>query len=129
MGDSGAAGAYPLFWLLERQQGNLRNQRRPAHQVGRGQAAGRVHAKPKGCSHLGTRGGGERATSKTRGVHGSRSGLSDRRSRREAMGEFIELLKQPRRESVIWLDSHNYAGRLLAGGAPPWLEVAAFVAW
>jgi hypothetical protein len=45
------------------------------------------------------------------------------------MGEFIELLKQPRRESVIWLDSHNYAGRLLAGGAPPWLEVAAFVAW
>ena len=45
------------------------------------------------------------------------------------MGEFIELLKRPRRESVIWLDSHNYAGRLLAGGAPPWLEVAAFVAW
>src|SRR5260370_17107247 len=47
----------------------------------------------------------------------------------EAMGEFIELLKQPGGESVIWLDSHNYAGRLLAGGAPPWLEVAAFVAW
>jgi hypothetical protein len=45
------------------------------------------------------------------------------------MGEFIEMLKRPRRESVIWLDSHNYAGRLLAGGAPPWLEVAAFVAW
>ena len=55
--------------------------------------------------------------------------MSDRRLRREAMGEFIELLKRPRRESVIWLDSHNYAGRLLAGGAPPWLEVAAFVAW
>ena len=46
-----------------------------------------------------------------------------------AMGAFIELLKRPGRASVVWLDSHNYAGRLLAGGAPPWLDVAAFVAW
>ena len=45
------------------------------------------------------------------------------------MGAFIELLKRPGRASVVWLDSHNYAGRLLAGGAPPWLDVAAFVAW
>src|SRR5271163_4154285 len=45
------------------------------------------------------------------------------------MGEFVELLKRPGRSVVIWLDSHNYAGRLLAGGTPPWLDVAAFVAW
>jgi hypothetical protein len=45
------------------------------------------------------------------------------------MGAFIELLRRPGRGSVIWLDSHEYAGRLLAGGAPPWLDVAAFVAW
>ena len=45
------------------------------------------------------------------------------------MGAFLELLKRPGRTSVIWLDSHNYTGRLLAGGAPPWLDVAAFVAW
>jgi len=45
------------------------------------------------------------------------------------MGAFIELLKRPGRASVVWLDSQNYAGRLLAGGAPPWLDVAAFVAW
>jgi hypothetical protein len=45
------------------------------------------------------------------------------------MGGFIELLRRSGRPSVIWLDSHCYAGRLLAGGAPPWLDVAAFVAW
>ena len=45
------------------------------------------------------------------------------------MGAFLELLRRPGRTSVIWLDSHNYTGRLLAGGAPPWLNVSAFVAW
>jgi len=45
------------------------------------------------------------------------------------MGAFLELLRRPGGTSVIWLDSHNYTGRLLAGGAPPWLDVAAFVAW
>lgn len=45
------------------------------------------------------------------------------------MGGFIELLRRSGRPSVIWLDSHDYAGRLLAGGAPPWLDVAAFIAW
>ena len=45
------------------------------------------------------------------------------------MGTFLEQLQRPGGTSVIWLDSHNYTGRLLAGGAPPWLDVAAFVAW
>jgi hypothetical protein len=45
------------------------------------------------------------------------------------MGSFVEMLKRPGRASVIWLDSCDYAGRLLAGGAAPWLDVAAFVAW
>ena len=45
------------------------------------------------------------------------------------MSAFLELLIRPGDNSVIWLDSHKYAGRLLAGGAPPWHDVAAFVAW
>ena len=45
------------------------------------------------------------------------------------MCAFLELLRSPEGTSVIWLDSHKYAGRLLAGGAPPLLDVAAFVAW
>ena len=45
------------------------------------------------------------------------------------MGAFLELLRRPGGIFVIWLDSHNYTGRLLAGGAPPWLDVSAFVAW
>ena len=30
---------------------------------------------------------------------------------------------------ALWLDYTDYAGHLLAGGAIPWLDVAAFVAW
>jgi hypothetical protein len=45
------------------------------------------------------------------------------------MGAFIELLKRQGRGPVVWLESHEYAGRLLAGGAPQWLDVAAFVGW
>ena len=29
----------------------------------------------------------------------------------------------------LWLDSSAYAGALLAGGAPPWLQVGDFIAW
>lgn len=32
-------------------------------------------------------------------------------------------------ERTLWLDYADYAGRLLAGGSVPWLDVAAFVAW
>lgn len=31
--------------------------------------------------------------------------------------------------SVLWLDANAYAGRLLAAGSPPWLDVAAYLAW
>ena len=44
------------------------------------------------------------------------------------MGSFVDLLKRQERASVIWLDSYDYVGRLLAGGAVPWLDVGAFVA-
>lgn len=43
------------------------------------------------------------------------------------MGALAELLKGA--QPVLWLDSHAYAGRLLAGGQAPWLDVAQFVAW
>lgn len=42
------------------------------------------------------------------------------------MGAFLELLERKR---ALWLDSHAYCERLLAGGQAPWLDVAAFVAW
>jgi len=42
------------------------------------------------------------------------------------MGAFLELLEH---KPALWLDSHAYCERLLAGGRAPWLDVAAFVAW
>jgi hypothetical protein len=43
------------------------------------------------------------------------------------MGAFLSLLA--RKPQALWLDSHAYAARLLAGGDAPWLDTAAFVAW
>lgn len=43
------------------------------------------------------------------------------------MGRFVELLEAGARP--LWLDATAYAGRLLANGAVPWLDVAGFIAW
>ena len=43
------------------------------------------------------------------------------------MGAFLDLLAC--KPQLLWLDSHAYCERLLAGGSTPWLDAAAFVAW
>jgi hypothetical protein len=43
------------------------------------------------------------------------------------MGRFTELLEAG--ERPLWLDATDYAGRLLANGAIPWFDLAAFIAW
>lgn len=43
------------------------------------------------------------------------------------MGAFLDLLK--RKPQALWLDSHAYCEKLLAGGSAPWLDAASFVAW
>jgi hypothetical protein len=44
------------------------------------------------------------------------------------MAAFIDLLARASRP-VLWLDATAYAGRLLAGGAVPWLNAAELIAW
>lgn len=44
------------------------------------------------------------------------------------MAAFIDLLAKASRP-VLWLDADAYAGRLMAGGAVPWLDAAGFIAW
>ena len=46
----------------------------------------------------------------------------------ERMPSFLDAVAAAGRPA-LWLDYSDYAGRLLAGGAIPWLDVAAFVAW
>ena len=43
------------------------------------------------------------------------------------MGAFLDLLSAGGKP--LWLDYTAYAGRLLAKGAPPWLDAGACVAW
>ena len=43
------------------------------------------------------------------------------------MGAFLDLLS--RNPHTLWLDSHAYCAKLLAGGNAPWLDVAGYVAW
>ena len=44
------------------------------------------------------------------------------------MASFVERLAAAKGK-VLWLDYTDYAGKLLAGGAVPWLDVGALVAW
>lgn len=44
------------------------------------------------------------------------------------MAAFSDLLAKASRP-VLWLDANAYAGRLLAGGAVPWLNAAELIAW
>ena len=44
------------------------------------------------------------------------------------MASFVEQLSSAKGK-VLWLDYTDYAGKLLAGGAVPWLDVGALVAW
>ncbi len=44
------------------------------------------------------------------------------------MVAFADLLAKASRP-VLWLDANAYAGRLLAGGAVPWLNAAELIAW
>ena len=46
----------------------------------------------------------------------------------ERMPSFLDAVAASGRPG-LWLDYSDYAGRLLSGGAIPWLDVAAFVAW
>lgn len=41
-----------------------------------------------------------------------------------ALTTLVDTSRRP-----LWLDYGDYAGALLAGGQPPWLDVGAFVAW
>ncbi len=43
------------------------------------------------------------------------------------MPAFLDLLRN--KPNVLWLDSHAYCAKLLAGGEAPWLDAAAFVGW
>lgn len=43
------------------------------------------------------------------------------------MGKFLAMLGGDKRP--VWLEATDYAGRLLAGGAIPWFDVAEFLAW
>lgn len=44
------------------------------------------------------------------------------------MGRLLQSI-DARPQGVVWLDSTDYAVRLLNGGAEPWLDVAACTAW
>jgi hypothetical protein len=44
------------------------------------------------------------------------------------MGAFTDAMKSGT-HPLVWLDLTDYAGRVLAGGAIPWLDCAAFLAW
>jgi hypothetical protein len=44
------------------------------------------------------------------------------------MAAFTQKVRE-RNERVVWLDYVDYAGRLLAGGAVPWLDTASLVGW
>ncbi|HVT36242.1 MAG TPA: hypothetical protein VHE37_11685, partial [Nevskiaceae bacterium] len=41
----------------------------------------------------------------------------------------MPALAELARGTVLWLDAHEYAARLLANDVPPWLDVAAYVAY
>lgn len=43
------------------------------------------------------------------------------------MAALIERIGRDRQ--CVWIEYAAYAGKLLAGGAPPWLDVDAFIAW
>lgn len=43
------------------------------------------------------------------------------------MPAFLDLLRN--KPKALWLDSHAYCAKLLAGGEAPWLDAAAFVGW
>lgn len=44
------------------------------------------------------------------------------------MATFTDLLAKASRP-VLWLEADAYAGRLMAGGAVPWLDAVGFIAW
>lgn len=45
------------------------------------------------------------------------------------MGRLIERVTAAPAAGLLWLDANDYASALLVNGAPPWLDVAATLAW
>lgn len=45
------------------------------------------------------------------------------------MAFFDKMIAAAAGRTPLWLDDADYAGRLLAGGAPPWLDASSCVAW
>ena len=43
--------------------------------------------------------------------------------------KLTERLEESQRQPLLWLDYADYAAELLAGGRPPWLNVADCIAW